>query len=196
MHDITDQRKERAWKLLVLLWRMLLHRPSATGRRGKEEFARRLEGARANARPPTRNKIATPRTAEQAMAAQIEKAVALVRQGAPSKARQLLTAAALAPGNAQTLAELRDPARRPPSPTEGMPEQLRRSQPPTCASLEKRIFAETLRSAPKNSSGAAANTRSPTTLQPKLGQHSNSEAKCNDTQSDPSGRTCVWDAWF
>ena len=43
VHDITDQRKERAWKLLVLLWRMLLHRPSATGRLGKEEFARRLD---------------------------------------------------------------------------------------------------------------------------------------------------------
>ena len=35
VHDITDQRKERAWKLLVLSWRMLLHRHSAAGRLGK-----------------------------------------------------------------------------------------------------------------------------------------------------------------
>ena len=115
---------ERAWKLFLLAPRMLLARPAhRQGPRGREELLARaaafergewtslLENAR-QLPVPTES---PPKSDEVLAAERRERACAKVRIGEVSRARQVLTAAELAPGTEDTFHALTDPERRPPA---------------------------------------------------------------------------------
>ena len=123
-HEGRDEAvRVRAWKLFLLLPRLLLARSAQIGADGRAALMRRIELFRQgrvdelHAQSAAEHEQAHPRRRggdnEEARAAA---ACAKVRRGQLSRARQMLTAAALAPGNAATLEALTDPARRPPHP--------------------------------------------------------------------------------
>ncbi|CAK0830299.1 unnamed protein product, partial [Prorocentrum cordatum] len=162
--DADGLQKVRAWKLLVLIWRMLLRRTASTGAPGRRELEARLEQfedgpweallapSLQGQRPPGGARGAGDAEARRQRA--LEDAVALVRAGGLSKARQLLASRGLAPGTAETLAELRDPARRPPRPAADLPPAARAFQPTRPVELDRRIWTDCVRSAPKGSSSS------------------------------------------
>ncbi|CAE7853260.1 unnamed protein product, partial [Symbiodinium necroappetens] len=121
-HESRDEAERvRAWKLFLLLPRLLLARSAQTGADGRAALMRRIELFRQgrfdelHAQSAAEHEQAHPRRRggdnEEARAAA---ACAKVRRGQLSRARQMLTAAALAPGNAATLEALTDTAWRPP----------------------------------------------------------------------------------
>ena len=113
----------QAWKLFVLTSRMLLYKPSTKGKEGKEILLDRLKRffrgdwisllneARQN--HSNRERSVSP-SEEEVQMQRRESAFYNVQRGELSKARRILTAAALAPGTSETLGQLTDPARRPP----------------------------------------------------------------------------------
>ena len=162
--DADGLQKVRAWKLLVLIWRMLMRRTASTGAPGRRELEARLEqfedGSWEALLAPSLQGQRPPGGARGAGDAEarrqrlLEDAVALVRAGGLSKARQLLASRGLAPGTAETLAELRDPARRPPRPAADLPPAARAFQPARPVELDRRIWTDCVRSAPKGSSSS------------------------------------------
>ena len=64
-------------------------------------------------------------------------------------ARQALAAAPLAPGSEETLAELRDPSRRPAAPYDSLPPEVLGFQPAEPATLRRGAFLASLRRAKK-----------------------------------------------
>ena len=118
----------RAWSLLLLLSRLLLHRPEEKGGVGARDLHERvrrfwdgewdvlLHQARARFAPPQQQGAqADPAAAEARRLALAEQKIQL---GEVSHGRQVLEAAAVAPGTADTLNQLRDPRqRRPPAST-------------------------------------------------------------------------------
>ena len=123
----TEQETTRAWTLWLLLPRMLLQRPWGTRTLPKDEWRARVTAFQAGewqqllattgptegdpAGPPAATHHPAPSSERRA-----ERARHLVHQGELSAARQALTASPLAPGTAATLAQLRDPTRRPTEP--------------------------------------------------------------------------------
>ena len=115
----------RAWKLFLLAPRMLLARTHLHGARGRDELLaraaafRRREWAQllvaARRSTPVRKQRADV-AAEDVAERKREQACAKVRRGELSRARHILTAAELAPGNEATWRLLAGPARRPPQP--------------------------------------------------------------------------------
>ena len=154
---------ERAWKLFLLTPRMLLWRPGAKGAVGErlllERVARLREGrwtelidaARESGRGKRR--FADNQSPEAEKKAMMEQAVAMVRNGGLSNARQRLTAAKLAPGNSATLDELKDPARRPQQLTEPLDQATVGYTPPTPLTLDRKIFASSVRTARRGAAG-------------------------------------------
>ena len=65
----------------------------------------------------------------------------------------------LAPGTNQTLEYLRDESRRPASMSEPFPPEVLEFQPRSRLKLNRKLFAKTLMTAPKGSSGAFSGTR-------------------------------------
>ena len=115
----THEQKIRAWKLWMLLPRMLMHRPPNTRQLSKEEW--RIRIAHFQAGRWTHLLDAVERTTPtqpgtNTLEQRARRARHLVHQGELSAARQALTAGPLAPGDASTLEELRDPSRRPAAP--------------------------------------------------------------------------------
>ena len=115
----THEQKLRAWKLWMLLPRMLMRRPPNTRQLSKEEWRARIAHFQAgrwshllDAVERTTPTQPSTNTLEQ----RARRARHLVHQGELSAARQALTAGPLAPGDASTLDELRDPTRRPAAP--------------------------------------------------------------------------------
>lgn len=150
---VTAAQQAQAWTLLLLLPRLLLHR-TTTGADGRAALLKRaddflsgrwalLYAAAASAALPPAGASRTP-TADATRA----RAVALVRAGDLSRARQALTSAALAPGTTDTLEAIRDPQRRPPAPRRPIPNHL---LSPSCGSaalrLEPQEVCEALRTA-------------------------------------------------
>jgi len=168
--EASSRQQERAWKLLILMWRMLLRRTSVQGHVGKEEFNSRferfeqgrwtelLEEAAAAAQGQVRDRQHRQDSTEQLRAQKLERANALVKSGALSKARQCLSSGSLAPGDAATLAELTNPTRRPPAPTTPMPQEARTYQPRVPVQLDRKIWADTLRTASKGFSASLSGT--------------------------------------
>ena len=81
----------------------------------------------------------------------LEEACERVRQGQLSRARQALTAAALAPGTDETFRALSDPTRRPPSRRREMPAKVLSHEPAEAVTLSVQQVAESLRSAKRGS---------------------------------------------
>ncbi|CAK0807356.1 unnamed protein product [Prorocentrum cordatum] len=160
-HDQGNQATtHQGWTLFLLASRLLLSKPKGADADGRQELLERAQrfrrgdwlallheadtaaGARAAPRPATE---------EQQQERRREQACAHVRNGNPSRGRQVLTAAAIAPGSGETLNRLRDPARRPPTLRRRLPANLDRATDRT--RLDKTKFLACLRSAKK---GAAA----------------------------------------
>ena len=120
--------QERGWKLFLLIPRLLLHRPPRGGLVPKSKLVQRFddfargdweklfqssdkcdeEASRAYTRKRRRQKP------EDDITRRAARALALVQMGELSAGRQALEGADLAPGNMETLRELRDPVRRQP----------------------------------------------------------------------------------
>ena len=107
----------RAWKLFGLIPMMLLHRPRGSGSVGRDELCKRadefarghwmelIQSARNSHRTPSSPGV--ERTDEEERTRRGVVAQERVMQGQVSRARQVLTGAALAPKTLETLEELR-----------------------------------------------------------------------------------------
>ena len=98
------------------------------------------------------------KTEEEELQRTLLEACKLVRLGELSRARQALLAAKLAPGDKETLAKLTNPERRPPRPLD-LPEEVRSFQPAEHVKLDKRLFLENVRRAPRGSSASLSGWR-------------------------------------
>ena len=162
--DEAGQR--RAWTLFALCSRMLLHRPGHKGKAGKQvltdRFNRFDEGdwvqLIAEARSSGVGGARSPGH-DDSEQRRLEAACASVRMGEASRARQQLVGSALAPGTAATLAELRDPARRPPAPEVPLSDETQEFMPPEPVHLDRKLLLDNLRSAPRGSSVGLSGTR-------------------------------------
>ena len=166
-----EQTTTRAWKLLLLVSRMLLFRRLGETTIEKDVLRARLEAFRESrwldllaaseesatssadgARQSSRSQPDLERRAERA--------AALVHLGEVSAARQALVAEPLAPGSAETLSELRDPLRRPQQPYGPLGDELSSFQPQTPFALDHSRFLQGLgrarRGAAAGPSGATA----------------------------------------
>ena len=154
-----------AWTLFALCSRMLLHRLGHKGKAGKQvptdRFNRFEEGdwvqLIAEARSPGVGGARSP--GHDSERRRLGAACASVRMGEASRARQQLVGSALAPGTAATLAELRDPARRPPALEVPLSDETREFMPPEPVHLDRKLLSDNLRSAPRGSSGCLSGTR-------------------------------------
>ncbi|CAK0821170.1 unnamed protein product, partial [Prorocentrum cordatum] len=166
-HDQGNQATtHQGWTLFLLASRLLLSKPKGTDAEGRQELLERAQrfrqgdwlallheanttaGARAAPRPATE---------EQQQERRREQACAHVRNGNPSRGRQVLTAAAIAPGNGETLNRLRDPARRPPTLSRRLPANLDRAT--DRARLDNAKFLACLRSAKKGTAAGPSGVR-------------------------------------
>ena len=151
----TEQQTVRAWKLWLLLPRMLLHRQPGARTLPKPEWYARIQAfqsgqwlvllqrAQATAASPA-NPPQEPQPDHQA-----RRACQLIHQGELSAARQALTATALAQGNENTLNELRDPNRRPPAPYQPAGNQTPHGQTLQPRDLQAALLLANLRRARK-----------------------------------------------
>jgi len=119
---------ERAWKLFLLVPRLVLTRPRETGAFGRAALLQRIQAFEAGhwrellkAAQPLERRSPRSTTDVERMR---ERACAQVRRGELSRARQTLTSAPLAPGNADTLRLLSDPDKRPPHPRQPIPDDI------------------------------------------------------------------------
>ena len=96
---------------------------------------------------------------EEDLAKRAASACAKVRQGEVSRARQVLVSTGLAPGNADTLAELTNPELRPPELTEPLPDELLQLRPPERLNLDRQALVSALRSARRGSAADLSGTR-------------------------------------
>ena len=161
----NEQRLCRAWKLFLLVPRMLLFRSARGGLipknqlRGRfDRFARGewigllIEGEHmaveaSSARSRRR------RTRVDSVERRAERAQVLVALGEISAGRAALEGAPVAPGSQATLDALRDETRRPRTLREPLPEELSDFQPETAFGLDRDRFLRNLRCARR---GAAA----------------------------------------
>ena len=75
-----------------------------------------------------------------------------------TRARQILTASPLAPGNAETLNELSDPQKRPPRALAPIPPEVLQFEPTSAVAIPFNLFVSCLLSAPRGSSGVPGST--------------------------------------
>ena len=165
----TQQQSVRAWKLWLLLPRMLLHRPTGVRTLPKPEWHARITAFQAGewlallraAQDSTTNN-STPTEQAPTAQQQARRARQLVHQGELSAARQALTAGPLAPRTEATLQELRDPARRPAQPYQPIPEHVLQFQPASPTNLPAATLLANVRRARKGAapgpSGLTAET--------------------------------------
>ena len=144
---------------------MILARTQLHGTQGREELLaraaafRRGEGVQllaAARRPNPLRKQGASIDAEAMAERKREQACAKVRKGELSRARSLLTAAELAPGNEATWRLLADPARRPPRPRAAVPSDVADYQSSNPLLLGPTAVAAALRDAKRG--GAAGLT--------------------------------------
>ena len=151
----SPQLELRGWKLSLLAPRMLLHRTAGATRVAPgEAFARGEWPALLQAASRT---AACPQEAARHVApdpeARAARAAALVHLGELSAAGRALVAEPLAPATDATLAELRDPQRRPPEPYDPMPSEIANFAPHEPCPQSLPAFLACLRTARR---GAAA----------------------------------------
>jgi hypothetical protein len=154
----------RAWKAFLLVPRLLLHREQGQAKLTKETLHtryadfqagrwRRLLQDAASARTTTRqtNEPRAPPTQQQQERNRAERTNALVHLGELSAARQALTSATLAPRTPQTLAELRNPERRPQVPQVPLSAEVLHFQPTEAVRLKRQLFVQNFSRAKKGS---------------------------------------------
>ena len=160
--------KVAAWRLLLLLPRLLLHRTTRGGEAGARDLRRRvhlfdegqwrqlLEQARATGRG---GRVTQPRSAEELRAAQLRAATALVEEGELSHGARVLRSSGLAPGTADTLGELRHPDLRPQALPNDLPVEPLHYVPQAPVTLNRILFAAVLMQARKGLSAGLGGTR-------------------------------------
>ena len=117
----------RAWKLFLLSPRMLLARPAHQGADGRAELLERAalstEATGCSFWKPPAPTAGRPWPAPpwKQRRSRRDRACAKVRMGELTRARQVLTASELAPGDEATFRALTDPLRRPPEPRAAIP---------------------------------------------------------------------------
>jgi len=148
---------------------MILHKATRGGDAGRRNLQRRITLFDAgswdillfNAAASMRRSTQRSRdlSEDQLLAKQLAKALHLAEQGELSHAARELRSSGLAPGNRDTLEELRDPNLRPTQPSEPLPEGLDTFVPACPIELDKQIFAEVLRSSRRGLSAAVTGNR-------------------------------------
>ena len=165
--EVFDEvRQDRAWKLFLLLPRMLLHRPARGGlvpkaklierfaKFGRGEWADLVEESIRSAEAGSQAAIRKRRRQEDDdLARRVARAERLARLGELSSARQALESAAVAPGSLRTLHELTNPERRPAVPRSLLDPELDDFEPGEQINLDPELLTKTLRTARR---GAAA----------------------------------------
>ena len=152
----SPEGQTRGWKLFVLAPRMLLYRSSGETRIPPSELQRRCELFRsgewqrllAEAAGAVGGGARLPAPDDEARA---HRATALVHLGELSAAGRALVAEPSPPGTTDTLAELRDPDRRPPAPYSPMPAEVLAFQAPDPCPLPLQSFVACLRGARRGS---------------------------------------------
>ena len=157
---------ERAWKLFLLLPRMLLTRTRMKGEDGKNEFFSRIRAFHRGdwltlvqqARLPKRKKKA--QRAGLDVDAKLRAAEQRARWGELSHARQELVGTPLAPRTMETYYKLCDPAGRPQQPRSlERLQQVCQFQPESAVELDYFRFISNVRSAPRGKSGGLSGMR-------------------------------------
>ena len=163
--ETEDQhQQERGWKLMMLLPRMLLHRPPGGGLIARDKLLSRVTAFSQgqwslliNASQSCDAKSAVSRRRSRRRANDLDqratRAEMLVQVGELSAARQAFEGAELAPGNQATLNAVKDPARRPPRPREALPPDLLAHTPDAPFDLDEHIFNRNLRSSRRGAAG-------------------------------------------
>jgi len=161
-----DLELERAWKLFLLLPRMLLSRSKERGDDGKLEFFSRFRSFQRGdwvklvqqARLPKRKKQA--QRAGLDVEAKLRAAEQRARLGELSHARQELVGTPLAPRTMETYYKLADPSSRPQQPRSlERLQQICQFQPVNAVELEYGRFIANVRSAPRGKSGGLSGMR-------------------------------------
>ena len=162
---LDEPRQERAWKLFMLLPRLLLHRPSRGGLVKKSKLRERfaqfasgqwdslleesVKGAEEGSDLARRKR----RREQDELVKRAARAEKLVHLGELSAARQALEGEAVAPGTLRTQAALMDPSRRLPVPREPLPEDLNLFEPEEPFELDFDRFARNIRCAGRGAAG-------------------------------------------
>ena len=158
-----EERRSRAWKLFLLTSRMLLHKADGEQSIEKTIFADRADrflrgdwlslladaGAACMGGGQGRTEVGALEEEQRTY----ERACAFVRLGEASRGRAVLTSSALAPGSAATLAELRDPERRPQRQRQALPEEVVSFHPQAAVQLQPQRLIDNLRGARRGSAG-------------------------------------------
>ncbi len=159
VESATEEDERRGWKAFGPLSIMLLHRTLSRGSVGKQELERRCElfasgewstllsSAEACVGDARRRR---PSSDAEERKRKREQACAKIRLEELSKARHALTSAALAPGTPETLRQLRT---RPQVEGEAIPDEILEFVPDVLVDIEFQAFVETLKAAPRGSSG-------------------------------------------
>lgn len=154
----TEQATALAWKLWLLLPRMLLHRQPGTRTLSKEAWRSRISLFQSGDWMTLLQQSTLPDTSPAPSPAstqpdqQARRACQLVHQGELTAARQALTAQPLAPRNQSTLDELQDPRRRPASPYQARDPDILQFHPANRLQLPAATIIRNLR---KTRKGAA-----------------------------------------
>ena len=161
---LTIIRQERAWKLLLLLPKMLLCRPHGGGRVPRKELEQRLvffnegnwqELVSCSIRMADQSSQRLVRRGRRhnsdAVEARAVRAVKLVQLGEVSVGRQAVESARVAPGTLATLAELTNQQRRPPLLRDPLPANLANAMLESLFDLDFDRFANNIRSANRGS---------------------------------------------
>ena len=163
------QRSEAAWKLFILTPRMLLRPTEERGDIGKAIFLERLARfqrgewsellTEAEEAGRARRRLARELDAEQLQQRRLDEAERRVSLREITRARVLITSTGLAPGNNETLDQLKDPQRRPTALTEPLPDAALRHRPANQLKLESDKLAQALRGAGRGSAPDLAGMR-------------------------------------
>ena len=120
--ELRAERISCLWKAFILSPRLLLHAVGKWGLQGREVLEERIAlwdaGRFHELMESSRQRAArrSPQAGRNTRSSPLEQAEKLVTEGQLSKAASMLTSNGIAPGRAGTLAQLRDPVQRPPSP--------------------------------------------------------------------------------
>lgn len=158
-----------SWTLLLFTPRLLLAPTKSKGAEGKAELTRRLDRFLAGdwvalleetlQQGSQQQQRRVEEDVEAARERKLEAACNNVRMGEVSRARQLLTSSGLAPGNAATLAQLTDPAKRPRALTAAIPEVVQDYVPQVAFALDAETLRATLSTARKGRAADLFGTR-------------------------------------
>ena len=156
-----------AWKLFLLLPRLVLHKARRGGEAGERELRRRVTLFDAGewgqlldrAHATQQGMEVRSQGEEQREKQRLVKVMDLIQRGELSHAARTLKAAGFASATASTLEELRNPELRPREPSEAIPESALDAQPAVPISLSKDVFGIVLRQSRRGKSSGLSGCR-------------------------------------